>query len=252
MNNGFITLALSFLFLSLGCAKSNSTTGTASLTLVNAVAGSGALITNFTGSEGSKVASPFEWYNTALQVSYGKGAEISSYGGVIALALRTVSDTVISIWSGQVDLRIGTIHTLFVTGIDSAHLDTLFTEDNPPYHSSTDSSLGIRFANLSQESSPVIVDLQGLSDTLVQNLPYKGITFFLNLPANQSVAKYVFECRDAASRTLLSTFTMTGVSNGTGNNTATNLYRFRNFTLTLGGVPGSSSAPQKLFLVNNY
>ena len=250
INGLLLLLILSFT----SCTKTaDISPSSTAFTIVNAIVGSSNLVTNFNSNGGGKILDTLKWYNTALQISYGSCQEISSCSGVTPISLSQITDTMQSVYSGTFNLPTGSIHTLFMIGTVEQP-DTLFTTDHPPYHPLTDSSVGIRFVNLSPGSSPVSVDLQGQPDgSEVASLSYKAITSFKNYAATYAVSSYIFEFRDVASGTLLSTYTMNGLNNAIGTNTATNNWRFRNVTIALKGLPGGAgSSAQGTFLVNNY
>ena len=162
------------------------------------------------------------------------------------MSLYDNSDTLHSIFGCSLELPIGSIHSLFLTNT-LVQPDSLFTTDIPPYHPTTDSSIGIRFVNLSTGSGPVSVDIQGQPNgSEVISLPYKGITDFKNYSARATISSYKFEFKNAASGAILATYTMSGVNNGVVNSSQNQL-RFRNFTIVLKGLPGATS----VFLVNN-
>lgn len=230
----------------------------ASLTIVNALPNSNNLVTNFTGSNASKITpDTLQWYIRALQIGYGGFSEIPYYSGSTPLLLAQITDTTHSVFNGVLDLPANTIHSLFVTGA-LATPDTLFTLDNPPYHNTNDSTIGIRFVNLSAGSSPVSVDIKGLANgSEVASLDYKGITQFRNYNAlTSSPASYIFEFRDANTGALISassSYSMSGITNASGTNTSNNNYRFRNFTIALIGTPGGTGTViQKAILINSY
>jgi hypothetical protein len=229
----------------------------ASLIIVNAVAASNPLYTNFTGSGNAKIAGTLQFYATALKIGYGSYTNISSYSGPTSISISQTTDSLLPLFKGELNLAIGSIQTLFLMG-DTTAVDTLFSEDYLPYHSSTDSTFDIRFVNLSKGSNPVSIDIKGGSiGSEVVSLPYKGLSSFRNYGANSSApSTYVFECRDAVTGVLLSnktTYTINGIRNGSGANTSNNAYRFRNFTIALIGTPSTSgSTIQKLILINNY
>lgn len=233
---------------SLGCKKTPyaNLAGGSSLTVVNAVIGSQNLVTNFTGSDGGKTLSPFI-YKNAPSIPYENFSEFGSYSGTTTLSISPVTDTLLTLWSGTFDLSHNQIHSLFLTGTDTLHIDSLFTLDNPPVHA--DSSAGIRFVNLSPGSNPVSIDIQGQSNgSETTSLGYKGITAFKNYAATAAISSYVFEFRDAATGNLLASYTLTGVNNGTGTDTSPNTVRWKNMTIALTGLPGA----QGTFLINNY
>ena len=231
----------------LSCTKQKTAPGTASLTLINAVPGSSpSLATNF-GNDG-----PLNWYNSALQLVYGvwnANAQKGSYSGQQKLTIYHYPDTTAHstpVFDLTLNLAVGTIHTLFLTGTMSAP-DTLFTTDLLPYHPSTDSSLGIRFVNLQPGSAPVSINITGSANgSEVSSLAYKSITGFKNYPATSNITDYNFEFRDAATGTLIGNLNVNNI-----NITDYNKRRFRNFTLALLGLPGDPTT-LKIILIENY
>lgn len=225
----------------LSCSKEATPPGTASLTIVNAVAGSDPyLITNFGGTE------PLTWYAFGLQVRYGAAVQSGSYSGMQKLALYHYPDTgahSTPLYNLNLDLPAKTIHTLFLTGTMAA-ADTLFTIDAPPYHPPSDSSMGIRFANLSAGSAPVSVNITGRTPgPEAASLPYKGLTGFINYPATDAISDYTFEFRDAASGALIGSCLMPDV-----NAPSFNVRRYRNFTLALIGTPADPATLQIIMI----
>ena len=232
----------------LSCAKQKDAPGTACLTLVNAVPNATPyLLTNFSGTN------PITYYTTAMRLTYGTWAannQTGSYSGQTPLAIFRPPDTLAKstpLFNLSVNLPIGTIHTLFLTGTLTSP-DTLFTTDNPPYHPASDSSMGMRFVNLMPGSAPVSVNITGSANgSEVSSLPYKGITGYRNYPAGAAVSHYKFEFRDAVSGTLINSLDVTGINNVASNNTR----RFRNLTLALLGLPGDVTT-WKIVLIESY
>lgn len=231
----------------LSCSKQTATP-TASLTLINAIPGSTpSLVTNFSGS------SSITWYKNALKLVYGTSNNTNlalSYQGEQKLAVYRYPDTAAHntpLFDLNLRLEPGKIHTLFLTGT-LTEPDTLFTTDNIPYYPSSDSSLGIRFVNLSPGSDPVSINMAGSANgSEVNGLAYKSITDFKKYPATvASAGKYSFEFRDVATGALLGSFDVTGI-----NGTASNTRRFRNFTLAFMGLP-ADPATRKIMLIDAY
>lgn len=229
----------------LACSKQQSFPGTASLTLINAVPNSTpSLVTNFSGTD------PINWYRNALKLEYGKADRTNqnlSYTGEQPLAIYRYPDTnahSTPLYNLMLDLTPGTIYTLFLTGTLSSP-DTMFTIDTPPYHPLGDSSLGVRFVNLSSGSTPVSVNLVGRANgSEVNGLSYKNITGFTNYKATADVSKYTFEFRNSTTGALISSFDIADINKVL----PTNLRRFRNFTLALIGLPGD----QKVMMIETY
>src|SRR5262249_48007687 len=132
--------------------------------------------------------------------------QVSAYSGTQQLGIYQYPDTTgksTPLYKLSLNLPVGSIHTLFLTGTLAAP-DTMFTTDVIPYHPFSDSSISFRFVNLSAGSSPISVNIKNNAyGSEVSSLSYKGITGFKNYPAPYNVTDYNFEIRDAASGTLL-------------------------------------------------
>jgi len=235
------------------CIKTITDPGTSALTIVNAIPNSNALITNFWGNTGSQIqnSDTLQYYSTALQIYYANWSELSSYSGKTTLSLPQISDTTTSLTNLNLNLQIGSIYSLFITGSDTTHVDTLFTKDNIPYYPySGDSLTGVRFINLSTGSLPILITLQG--DTthtpIANNISYKTVTSFQQLSANSNALLngYTFEFRDAASDSVITTVSF-------NTRTYTHLFPFKSVTICLIGQPGATaSVPQSGLIIPNY
>lgn len=229
----------------LSCSKQTATP-TASLTLINAIPGSTpSLVTNFSG------ASPITWYKNALKLVYGTSTNANlalAYRGEQKLAIYRFPDTTAHstpLLDLDLHLQPGNIYSLFLTGT-LTEPDTLFTTDIIPYYPTSDSSMGIRFVNLSPGSDPISINITGSANgSEVGSLSYKGITGFKKYRATAADSKYTFEFRDAATGTLLSSFDVTGV------NAASNTRRFRNFTVAFMGLPADATT-RKIILIEAF
>jgi len=227
------------LIMTASCARTADVSGSSSLTIVNAVTGSNSLVTNFTGSVGSKNASSFIYYSSALQIPYGSFQEIGSYTGRTPLSISDITDTMNSVFYGTLTLPVGSIHTLFMTGTLTTP-DSLFTADIVPYYPYYGDSLtGVRFVNLSPGSTPVTVDLQGVTDSIpvLSGLSYKTVSAFQPFSANTNAMNngYTFEFRDGLGNVLTST--------------GLNILPFKSQTLALYGNAANGYA---IMAINNY
>ena len=242
------TLALCLLLAS--CTKQGDPPGTASLIIVNTVVGSQPLVTNFSGTK------PITYY-TARQLIYKAFNDynnlFSAYSGLQQLALYQYPDTTEKsnpLFNLTLDLPVGSIHSLFLTGTVNTP-DTVFTKDNLPYYAAGDSAMGMRFINLSPGSNPISVNIVGRANgSEAGSLSYKGVTGFRNYPVKMSLADYVFEFRDAGTGTLIASYTTKGINEpGT---IIRNLWVYHSFTLALVGTPGGTgnNAPA-VFLITH-
>jgi len=112
------------------------------------------------------------------------------------------------LWNGEINLKAGSIHSLFFCG-DTTSVDTLFTTDIIPYYRVTDSLSGIRFVNLVKGSLPMSINIQGnlSSQAEFDNLGYKEMSNFKSYNVNGSgPGSYNFEIRDQNSDSILTVF----------------------------------------------
>ena len=228
------------------CSKSTNSIGLtnngAALTIVNMIHGSHGFYTNFTSESTAKGGEDtLKWYSSAAKIAYGGSMEFSSYTGSQPVAIASETDTSVEEWSGTLNLSVGSIYSLYFTGLDTMHIDTLLTQDSPPNYAMGDSSVGIRFIHLAQQTDPVTVDIMGRADTLVSTIGYKGVTDFFTLSATSNDAGstgYTFEFRDAMTGVVLSTYAYR------------KLNYFKSITVVLGGNGSISS--WSTYVVKDY
>ncbi|ATL47005.1 hypothetical protein COR50_07295 [Chitinophaga caeni] len=240
---------LGFIALLSSCTKEPALEGAVSLTIVNASTSS--FIVNFNEQDTIIYAS-----GGAYQVVQKDNSleYILKSDYQIVNAHEIISTDPLDTWNEEAMLKVnfsmpsGAIASLFVLGA-ATDPDTLFVRDMPLHFQIADSSMGIRFVNLSDAKTNISINLAGQANgSEVGSLAFKGITAFNAYPADASVQQYVFEFRDASSGDLLTTATI----NAPGSTGATNSWRYRNFTLVFKGAPGSATTPPTAFIVKNY
>jgi hypothetical protein len=245
-----ITAASLLTLILASCTKQTTAPGNASLTMINAVVGNASLVTNFKGGN------PFEYYH-ANRIYYKAFSEINNrftqFSGTQPLALYQYPDTTeksVPLFNLVLDLPLGSIHTLFLTGT-VASPDTLFIKDDLPYHTTIDSSMGIRFVNLSPGSNDISINIKGKTGAPeVAHLPYKGSTVFIKYSAGFEVPDYEFEFRDAASGALLGSYITAGIYHQT--TIWEYLWIYKNFTLALVGLPGGTGVSAPAVMLVRY
>lgn len=208
-----------------------------SLTLINAVVNSDPIIADFNAFDSLSV-----YYNTAPQVGYQSSYEFSVISGNTPTEIYQVSDTTNPLFKHTLSLEPNAIYSLFLTGTANSQngVDTLLTIDKPLYHSDQDSTMGLRFVNLSQGPQSISINLLGNPDgSEVPSLNYKSITNFKTYAASSNFIEYTFEIKDAASGTLLTTYTYT-------------VTPFQNVTMVVSGAYDSTNNSISAFLVNNF
>ena len=236
------------------CIKTSTPPGTSSLTLVNATVGADTLMPNL--NEGKQ---PLFFYRYAYSLQYGTyefNDEMSFYSGPQHLSLYHYPDTSdhsTPVFDLNLNLPVGSIHTLFLTGT-LAKPDTMLVTENIPVYAASDSVAGIRFVNLSAGSGAIRINLKGQpAGSEVNGLPYKGITEFRRYPAVKSVSSYIFEIRDAIKDSVITTYTASGVG-AYGISYNPNTWINRNNTIAFVGSPGvtTGKTKQKAYKINTY
>jgi Domain of unknown function (DUF4397) len=249
----YITLALT----TGACRKATlNITGAASLTIINAVPGVSELALNLNGAQ-----PPNNFYINAKKIAYNvfqPDYQLNAYSGTQRFLLYNYPDTLPQsrpFADVTLDLPVGSINTLFVAGTTSRP-DTLFIREQLPHHQTADSTMGIRFINLSPGSQPVSINLaEQAPGSEIASLPYKGVSGFRRYPATSDISSYTFEFRDKASGALLGSYIAEGINNDSSNPfDPVNRWRNRNCTLALLGLPndGSGNNTQVVLLINNY
>ena len=259
-----------FTFLSLlcmiaagsNCQKSISAPavdGPAAFTVINAIpnTSSSGIVPVINSSEA------IMWFQTASNIGYGSFYEYSPQGGNDTVYVVQGNGDTLNIgpkasdllFNNVLTLKTGGIYSLFLCGADTSSPDYLFSTDTLPYHSSTDSTVGIRFVNLSSDSNPISINLEGSPNgSEVGSLLYKGVTGFKDYISNAEVSGYLFVFRDAATGDSLTQIQLTSSGSGlTDYNNSNNLLTFKNVTIAFYGSTNSSSGnPVSVMMVDNY
>lgn len=252
LNINALLVVLLFAVSLMSCSKEEASPVTSSLIIANAVVGAETLMINLNDD----VNPGYFYYAGAGRFKYGIFDEYVNKLSVSKPEQRIrffkLPDT-LATSAALFDLKpqfgIGSINTLFLSGT-AANPDHIFVTSVPPYHNQPDSTFGIRFINLSYQSKPVSVYvISNGSQKEVDGLTYKGITEYKKYEALAKTGSYRFEFRDQGTQQVLAAYTLSGASASTEN-----LWRYRNFTLALIGLPGASDVAQqqKTFMISNY
>ncbi|THU38390.1 DUF4397 domain-containing protein [Niastella caeni] len=139
------------------------------------------------------------------------------------LSIVASSDTTKPLFNAELFTSAGEMYSLYLTG-QYPQADTVWVREEMSNY--TDSLIGIRFVNLSPNSNAIKVNIKGNATQLeANNLGYKQITAFKQYAAKTTNPNYQFEVRDAATSTLLTSFTLSYT-------------RFHNHTLVIKGLTG--------------
>jgi hypothetical protein len=236
----------------ISCKKESTLQRTvSSLTLVNAVPDAVPyLLTDF--RNGSKADF---YYSFSLQLPYGvfgTSQKLTTEKEELPVAFFLFPDTLPGskpLFNLKLQIPKGSINSLFLVGT-VAQPDYKLVTAVPPAHNERDSTFGVRFANLSYQSKPVSVYiLNNGEQKLVEGLNYKGVSDYKKFDAFAKSEDFTLEFRDQQTQRLLATYLVSGLAA-----LADNQWRYKNFTLALKGIPGSTDAAQQLgtFLISDF
>ena len=126
-------------------------------------------------------------------------------------------------------------YTLFLGGTPASPQPVLVKESYQDY---TDSVMGIRFINMSPNSTPVNVTLSTSTGVnQFENLAFKDYSEFKQFPATSNISSYTFQVRRVSSPNTVLASVAISVS-GTAA-----IPRFKNVTIVFRGNIGGSPAP---------
>lgn len=201
-----IPVLLCIIFFS--CKKDEKVPGTASLTVVNMVRGAQTMVANFGGTTPLTyyATAPFLYYNT-FTFYQNRFNSVSGAQNIGFFKMPDTTDKSKPVLLCNVDLPIASINSLFLIG-SVEQPDYLFVRDQVPYIPASDSSGGFRFVNALSNSGAVSVNIKDkATGSLISSLAYKGVSDFIKLPVKPGITGYDFEFRDAATGTLILSYT---------------------------------------------
>ncbi|MDP9078903.1 MAG: hypothetical protein M3O71_15850 [Bacteroidota bacterium] len=168
---------------------------------------------------------------TTGAVKNNSAATFPLLAGQVQVNLSTLATTTVPsvTYYNQLISMTGTGNiSLFLSGASPANVDT--TRINETYKNYADSLCGVRFINLAPGSQTISVNLKGNTNgSEVTSLAYRSYSSFIQYPAKLANQSYVFEIRDAATGSLIISYTL-----------ATPY--FHNVTIALRGLIGGSPA----------
>jgi hypothetical protein len=194
-----LTMALSIMVFSCNKVHIDTQTYSATINTVNAVAAPAVdLKVNFTGLD--------------IQYSPVQTLGFYTYDGLFVNGLLTYAvpadreiplkvvlsnDSSKILFNKPAAFDAGSSHTLFVTGT-LQQPEGILVDDALPLH--RDSTVGIRFINLSPDAGTISINLSGEAPgSTASNLAYKSYTDFILFPAKAENEYYFFEIRDSVT-----------------------------------------------------
>ena len=191
----------------------------------------------------------YSFKKTTDSVKYSANKFYFSPTGGSSIRAVASPDSTKVLFSRSVNLK-SAVYTLYLAGT-AASPDTLFREEvNFPFISmnkmftAADSIVNVRFVNLSPNSTPIKVRIANAATDEIANLPYKTIGSWKAYPAKLTSTPYSFQVRSVADDALLATFNLT----------ANAANRFKNVTLVIKGLQGTTTGVNAfgVFMVNYY
>ena len=177
------------------CKKTGGITpSNASLTVVNGTIDVPNMALNF-----SPLGLPYAQNKTFI--SSASSFEMGVTAGVNTVNLLSSVDSS-TIYHSTINLTTSKIYSLYIAG-QAPNYTTVLLEDNIPIY--PDSAAGVRFINLSPDSQPLNVTLQGASGVVFSTLAYKKITAFKKYTATSGIVNnggYNFNVTDASGNVL--------------------------------------------------
>ena len=234
------------------CKKNEPLTGTANLTIVNAVRGAGDMVANFNGT------TPLEYYVRAPILQYNTFTyyqnRFNSNSGPQRIGIYRLPDTTDKskpVLLCNIDLPVASINTLLLLGTITQP-DMLLLRDQVPYIPVTDSVGGFRFVNALANSGPVSVNIKDrATGSLVSSITYKNASDFIMLPVKPGIVSYNFEFRDVASGALIFSYTTPFMDLYKPGDV--NFYMWRSNTLVLTGDRNlTGTEGPAVVRINNY
>lgn len=229
MKSKFITFLFCCVILSMAACKKDLKIpgGLTNITVVHALTDVPTLLVNTSGKAGV--------WNTLNNSYTGKVAYGASLGNPVQISIAknlkiaSATDTLGSIYHAPPDFSplAGDIYTLLIFGGAQTPQSVLIKEN---LTARADSTTGVRFINLVQNSKPIKVNIQNSTTTEADNLGYKSYSDFKGYDAKSKHPNYVFEFRDVATNNLLFSYVyvvartynvslvLRGIAGGTGTN----------------------------------
>lgn len=226
------------------CKKNeNHFTPVASINAINAVIDLASIKINTIGKKSN-------YAMITDQIAFGTNRIYYGETGTATLTAVASSDTTKLLFNKSVELT-PDIYTMYIMG-QMPNIDTLFRKEvNFPFiktdvskPSATDSVVNIRFVNLSPNSPSLVINIRNNTVNEFNNLPYKTISSWKPYPAKLITTNYIFEIRNAATNTILTSYTLI----------ATTSNRFKNVSLIIKGLAGTTSGTNafSVFPVNYF
>jgi hypothetical protein len=249
-----IIWALRIILIFLGaCKKDNSIPSYASINVVNASVGAGTVKINFGES-----VSWASYVGTMGAVNYGTNQIVTAFNLISDYPLKIVSalDSLNVVFNQKIGIVPDGRYSLYTTGQTGTY-DAIFVKELTIPYNMADSSVAIRFINLSPNSPSVSITLASSPAVYeVSGLTYKQVTEFKNYKILKTIpaGSLTFQVRDLNTNTILTSYTLPQTPVMPYNAVSTTLSRFKSVTLAIKGLTGIATGTNSysIFPIANY
>lgn len=239
--SGFLLVGIMFSVIIFSCKKNTiEKRPSAILMVATAVIGGGNVKLNDNEKDSAKA------YN---------GKAFAVRPGMSNIKLFATNNTAKPYFNTTQETTEGGIYSVFLsgTGADAAGL---FVKESIPLRY-LDSAVGVRVINLSPNSNSLNITLASETVTnLFYQLEYRKLFQYVKVPAKTTIpsGSLTFQVRDGVTNALLATYALPTSVNATYPNISITLSRFRNITLVIKGLQGTTTGPDAfgIFPVANY
>lgn len=244
----------SAIILYAACKKNEITTTHPSLSVINAAIGSGTVKVNYFGK-------PINWANytgSLGNVNFGSSQILTIFNlnNDYPFTIVPSTDTTNKIVNTKLPMNTDGIYSLYLIG-EPGKYDYIYNKEaNIPYNL-TDSSVSIRFINLSPNSPSVNITLASTPTVNeVQGLAYKSQSNFKQYPLPKviPIGSVTFQIKNSQNDMLLASYTLPTSPVSPYTVVSTSLSRFKSITLVIKGLSGTSTGANAygVFPVTHY
>ena len=204
----FTILVACVTLLAASCKKENSgniSVATGTVNVVNAVVGGSTItllnttVISSNNTVGSNASAFFPFANTQNSVILGVPAVPATPTSAVIPQVTYINQALTDNTSN---------YSLFLTGTSPSAVESVLIKESYQ-RTLADSVCAVRIINLAPGSNPISVNIKNnATGSEAANIAYKAYSNFTQHPAKKVNPNYVFEFRDAASGTLLTTYTL--------------------------------------------
>ena len=247
--NSFLTLIVCSLFL-LSCEKEKETPQLAAITVVNLAIDAGTVKVNYFGNPitwatytaNTNTTNATATVNAPSTLGFATQGKYGLFAGNNPIVIVPTNDTLTPIYNNSIQTTGGDVYSLYLAG-QPPTFETLLIKDAIPAFEK-DSSINIRFINLSPNSPAVNITLAATTTVNeTTNLNYKDITAFKKYPLPPVIpaGTVTFHVRNADTNALLTTYTLPATGTSPNPTVSIALSRFKSITLAIKGLAGTTT-----------